>query len=528
MARAYKVVDLFAGPGGLAEGFSSVLAKGKRVFDVALSVEMEEAAHKTLSLRSFTRQFPPNKLPDEYYQFLAGTISQEELLETYSTEWKKAQKEALRATLGTPEAASLLNPKIDRIRKSAKGRTVLIGGPPCQAYSLVGRARNAGNSEYNAEDDGRHYLYREYIEILNRLRPAAFVMENVKGILSSTVSGNGIFERILNDLENVGKDEGGYRLLALVPSRTGKAASSTNPDPHEFIVRAEQHAIPQARHRVFVVGLRADIAKELSDDELTDLLQFSDPVSVKAALRGFPEVRSGISRQDTQEEWQQSVLEAAELLSSVALKAGTAAENKKWKQEMSSVAKFHKSRNKPLSRTGSDYSFGAKGQEMPCALSEFLIDRKLTSLTQHETRGHMKSDLARYLFCSVFAEVYERPPKAPDFPDELAPKHRSWSTGKFADRFRVQSWHKPSTTITSHIAKDGHYYIHPDPNQCRSLTVREAARLQTFPDNYIFLGNRTQQYIQVGNAVPPFLAKQIAEALVRLLSLSDNHSTTAR
>jgi DNA (cytosine-5)-methyltransferase 1 len=342
-------------------------------------------------------------------------------------------------------------------------------------------------------------------------------MENVKGILSSTVSGAGIFGRILNDLENVGKDDGGYRLVALVPNRTGKADSSSNPGPHEFIVRAEQHAVPQARHRVFVVGLRADIAEELSEDDLSNLLQFSDPVSLSAALRGFPEVRSGLSRQDAQEKWQQSVLEAAEFLSSVSPKAGTAAERKKWNQAMSSVVKFHKSSNKPLSRICSDYSFGAKEHEMPSALSEFLIDRKLTFLAQHETRGHMKSDLARYLFCSAFSQVYGRPPKAPDFPDELAPKHRSWSTGKFADRFRVQSWDKPSTTITSHIAKDGHYYIHPDPKQCRSLTVREAARLQTFPDNYLFLGNRTQQYVQVGNAVPPFLARQIAVALAELL-----------
>jgi DNA (cytosine-5)-methyltransferase 1 len=125
----------------------------------------------------------------------------------------------------------------------------------------------------------------------------------------------------------------------------------------------------------------------------------------------------------------------------------------------------------------------------------------------------MPADLARYLFASAFARVCGRSPRAGEFPDALEPNHRSWGTGAYADRFRVQLEGDPARTITCHISKDGHYYIHPDPSQCRSLTVREAARLQTFPDNYLFKGNRTQQYVQVGNAVPPFLAKQIADGL---------------
>ena len=127
----------------------------------------------------------------------------------------------------------------------------------------------------------------------------------------------------------------------------------------------------------------------------------------------------------------------------------------------------------------------------------------------------MPSDLGRYLFASGFAQVRGYSPKAADFPLELSPDHRNWHTGVFNDRFRVQLATEASTTVTSHISKDGHYFIHPDPTQCRSLTVREAARLQIFPDNYFFLGNRTQQYVQVGNAVPPFLARQIAELVLK-------------
>ena len=131
----------------------------------------------------------------------------------------------------------------------------------------------------------------------------------------------------------------------------------------------------------------------------------------------------------------------------------------------------------------------------------------------------MVSDLGRYLYCACYAAQKDGvSPRSRDFPEVFAPSHESWESGKFADRFKVQAKDKPASTITSHISKDGHYYIHYDPAQCRSLTVREAARLQTFPDNYFFEGNRTQQYVQVGNAVPPWLATQIASIVYELIN----------
>jgi DNA (cytosine-5)-methyltransferase 1 len=134
----------------------------------------------------------------------------------------------------------------------------------------------------------------------------------------------------------------------------------------------------------------------------------------------------------------------------------------------------------------------------------------------------MASDLRRYLYAATFAQEVGRSPKLADFPASLLPDHQNVHEGRrgkmFSDRFRVQLADNVSTTITSHISKDGHYFIHYDPVQCRSLTVREAARLQTFPDNYFFAGPRTEQYHQIGNAVPPKLAEQIAGIVAEVLA----------
>ena len=180
MSNEYAVVDLFAGPGGLAEGFSRVrTVDGRPPFRMVLSVEKDASAHATLLLRSFLRQF--TEPPSEYYRFLNQGESEPEWGLLYPEEWTAATKEALLLELGAETTAELLNPVLDEIRAKYGDELILIGGPPCQAYSVAGRARNKGKKGYSAEEDRRHYLYQEYIEILERLRPAAFVMENVKG-----------------------------------------------------------------------------------------------------------------------------------------------------------------------------------------------------------------------------------------------------------------------------------------------------------------------------------------------------------
>jgi DNA (cytosine-5)-methyltransferase 1 len=174
---------------------------------------------------------------------------------------------------------------------------------------------------------------------------------------------------------------------------------------------------------------------------------------------------------------------------------------------------------RPVPPLGQEFVRGRKDAKAHTDLQRWLADPAIGGFANHVSRGHMEADLYRYFFAAAFGAVNLRSPLLSEFAVELLPNHNAarLESKAFADRFKVQVWDKPSSTVVSHIAKDGHYYIHPDPSQMRSLTVREAARLQTFPDNYAFLGNRTQQYTQIGNAVPPYLAYQIGNIVRELL-----------
>lgn len=284
---AIPVIDLFAGPGGLGEGFSSLRdSNDDAVFKIHLSVEKDPSAHKTLELRSFFRQFPDREAPDGYYRYIRKEgISREELFEHYPSEAGAAQKEAWWFEL-TEEHAKEIDRRIT-VALNGEKMWVLIGGPPCQAYSIVGRSRMRGADPSKYENDPRHHLYQEYLRILETHRPPVFVMENVKGLLSSRVNGEGIFQRIINDislLRHNGK-ESGYRLFSL-NRHAGDAK------PGDFVIHAEKHGIPQKRHRVIIIGVRNDF-----DAVPERLYDGNAAITVRDTIGDLPKIRSGLSKE---------------------------------------------------------------------------------------------------------------------------------------------------------------------------------------------------------------------------------------
>jgi DNA (cytosine-5)-methyltransferase 1 len=509
----FGIVDLFAGPGGLGEGFSCLKVDDHTPFHIGISVEKEASAHRTLRLRAFLREHQAQQgtLPQAFVDFHAGLVGEPDWHEVDAHAWAQAEAEARCVELGTEDAAKAIDAAFPALRRDYDD-TILIGGPPCQAYSLVGRARSKGKVGYVPEEDERHYLFREYISVLDRLRPAAFVMENVKGMLSSTIESRLVFEMLMEDLASLGTGKGYQYELRAIHLEDCRASLREAELPSDFIVRAERFGVPQRRHRVIIVGIRSDLAKGAIRAEIpvSDVLRTVDDV-----IGNTPLLRSGISRgQDNLDDWQAIVTDAARLLG----KLHGGKDNAPIRDAFKDVAKRLKAAG-PRVRSASILP-GGYGSAND-ALLQWLERPALRGLAQHETRGHMASDLGRYLFAAVFGDVIGYSPKAADFPYLIRPDHKNWDSGKFNDRFRVQLAGEASTTVTSHISKDGHYFIHPDPMQCRSLTVREAARLQTFPDDYLFFGNRTQQYVQVGNAVPPFLAQQIAGLVHAALTNKD-------
>jgi len=279
-------------------------------------------------------------------------------------------------------------------------------------------------------------------------------------------------------------------------------------DLTDYVVRAEDYGIPQARHRIIIVGVRDDLGVDT-----TPVLKAAPEVAAAQVVDSLPRLRSGRSRgTDKADEW-------LEVLYSI--------EHEGWfRQECDRNIKIRienaiDSLTRPQKDRGAEFVEYESKTEWQ---ANWYADDRLGGVCNHSARGHMDSDLHRYLFVSCFGLEHGRSPVLSDFPPGLLPDHANVSVRlngdqAFADRFRVQVRSRPSTTITSHIAKDGHYYIHYDPTQCRSLTVREAARLQTFPDNYLFCGPRTAQYTQVGNAVPPLLARQIAQIVATVLNV---------
>jgi len=512
------IIDLFAGPGGLGEGFMSLKnKKGKAFFDIKLSIEKDINAHKTLLWRSFYRQFEKEgkPIPEEYYQaYKEPDLSKREIiiektLDKYP-EGAIARKEARLIELGSKEWPKKTVDNLISEQLGENKEWVLIGGPPCQAYSNAGRSRVGGIDK----EDHRVYLYQEYLRIIKKHNPAVFVMENVKGLLSAKVDGEKVFDWMKKDLKIKGK----YEIHSFI-----KAVK----EDRDFLINSEDFGIPQKRHRVILLGIRKDYKHK------GEYLKKKEEITLESVIGQIPKIRSGLNQEflgyhntdrykngkpkrvykrlkDSNRTWKKYLTKH---LSKI----------KKWGDF--NLSEFENNLNTHSNCTGSEYVEAQNTISNKHPLDKWYNDPYLIGLANHKSRTHLTQDLMRYLFASLYVKKNGTFPKMKDYArhsKDLVPDHVSADSGKFNDRFRVQVKDRPATTITSHISKDGHYFIHYDPKQCRSLTVREAARIQTFPDNYLFRGSRTAQYHQVGNAVPPFLAYQISEIVFDIIKPKSN------
>lgn len=546
--RSIPVVDVFAGAGGLGEGFAAWPDREQPFFHTALSVEKNSAAVQTLRLRAFYRMFHPCEVPEDYYRFLRGESVTDEFLDflsgkaktEVSGQSKKVQDDVWECALGEN---GFDEGELDRricMAKNGRDDWVLIGGPPCQPFSMVGRSRQRAIPGYDSETDPRNLLYLEYLRIISRHWPPVFVMENVKGIITAKLGGRPALEKVLEDLQDPGRvtriDFGAgkkryyYRIWPL-SVRGNRSDIFGLFKPREYIIEAENYGIPQRRHRVILLGIRDDL-------NITPSLlarNSEQTPTVGEIIHGLPPLRSGIARTpESRRQWRDIVAAAVppggwqgaemdDVHDSAAQWHALlrSAIRRPWFSELDVCGQADVREYIEATLSGLTQPIMDRGGEyLPCAapplkLADWYYDPRLQGACQHATRQHMPEDHYRYLYAAAFATVKGVSPRLRDFPASLLPKHanvsKSLKSDNFADRFRVQVNEHPSTTVMSHLARDGHYFIHPDASQARSLTVREAARLQTFPDNYFFCGSRSEQYVQVGNAVPPLLGKRIAE-----------------
>ena len=335
-------------------------------------------------------------------------------------------------------------------------------------------------------------------------------MENVKGLLSANVNGEKIFHKILEDLENPSSVFKGnkcpdYTIYSLVKTSVTEGK--------DYLIKSENYGLPQKRHRVILLGIRNDI--KIKPSVLTPAPFIT---SLKSVIGKLPPIRSAISR---------TFIDNIDLDGNRKRNYTAVIDsNKEWMKLINNfkneVFSWNGFSSKDLCNKITVSEYGRGSEFIPAdntldsdhPLFTWYHDPNLKGVVNHESRSHLVQDIKRYFFSSLYAKKYNKFPRLEHIQAHsaaLMPEHKNAKSGKFNDRFRVQLSDIPATTVTSHISKDGHYFIHYDPTQCRSLTVREAARIQTFPDNYLFCGSRTQQFHQVGNAVPPYLAKQIGD-----------------
>lgn len=418
MSKTKHFIDLFAGAGGLSEGFI------RAGFTPIAHVEIEKSACNTLKTRAAHHYLKSKGKYDIYISYLKGEI-------TRPTLYEQIPANILDAIINSPigyENNEQIQSKID---DTLKGRAVdiIIGGPPCQAYSLVGRSR----SKTKMEGDPRNYLFVQYAQYLEKYKPKMFVFENVLGLKSAKKG------QYLNEMKDLFYKKG-YKIKL-------------------FTLEAINFGVLQNRKRIIILGWRKEMNARIPNLEE---IKVKNKYLVRELLDDLPEIKAG----EGQDRFSKYKTPITEYLKQTSLRNG------------------------------------------------------INILTQHVARPHRTQDKEIYKIAVEKWEKNRERLSYNELPERLKTHNNRTS---FFDRFKVVAADLPySQTVVAHIAKDGHYYIHPDINQNRSLSVREAARLQSFPDDYYFEGekegaNRTAAFKQIGNAVPPLMAKIIAEELFNVL-----------
>lgn len=404
----YTIIDLFAGAGGLSEGFVQA------GFVPIAHVEMDKDACNTLRTRCCFHYLRANNQLDIYYKYLKGEIARETL-------YGSVPKEVTNAVINVEISDDTINETFGKIKQLAKGHKIdmIIGGPPCQAYSLLGRHRKT------MEDDPRTLLYLQYGKFLEEFSPKGFVFENVPGLLSAKKGEHFLnLQAYFNEL--------GYKV-------------------HFKMLNASDYGVLQDRRRIIIVGWQKD-----NDMGYPNIEEIATDVVINDILGDLPLLKAG---------------------------------------EKEMVSSYKKENNSYLRESGIRAD-----------------DEKF--VTQNITRPVNANDASIYAYAIKLWDSKQVRVKYTDLPLELRTQKNEDS---FLDRFKVVNGKGNAHTVVAHLAKDGHYYIHPSLNVCRSISVREAARMQSFPDNFYFEGSRSAMFKQIGNAVPPLMAKTIALEIIKML-----------
>lgn len=407
MEKKNNIIDLFAGCGGLSDGFDQT---GQ--YNTIACVEWEKAPCDTLRKR----------LKDKWgYSNSAELVIRYDIQQTDKLFSGWENDDNYEASVGLDNLVNKVNGNVD----------VIIGGPPCQAYSIAGRIRDKDGMN----DDYRNFLFESYLKVVDKYKPKVFIFENVPGLFSAKPGGEPILDKIIKAFAEIG-----YYI------------SSTLKE--DGIINCVDYGIPQSRKRVIILGVHQSDASTPAKDIITDFYKSIIPkhkapiMTVRDALSDLPNLMP---------------LPKAE------------------------------------SYKGRKYSHDYSSTDIPNHLPRMHSERDIRTfklLTEDIDSGNNK-----YVSSESLKQLYYD------------------ITGKRSNihKYHVLRWDKPSNTIPAHLYKDGLRHIHPCTKQLRTLTVREAARLQTFDDDFEFLGSMTDQYKMVGNAVPPKLAKIIALSVAEIL-----------